>query len=75
MLYQASLHLHKVLNQEVPSFEGITVLTNMTCTRRQITFEILRDNNGKIGMNTNFTVWVERSVFNFLTWNLCILKN
>ena len=52
MLYQSSLQLHKVLNQEVLSFESVTVLHNMTCTRRQTTFEILRDNNGKIGMNT-----------------------
>ena len=52
MVYQAALHLHKVLNQEVLSLESITVLYNMTCTRRQTYFEILRDNNGKIGMNT-----------------------
>ena len=52
MLYQAALHLHIVLNQEVLSLENITVLYNMTCTRRQTNFEILRDNNGKIGMNT-----------------------
>ena len=53
MLYQAALHLHIVLNQEVLSFESITVLDNMTCSRRQTTFEILRNNNVKIGMNTN----------------------
>ena len=53
MLYQSSLQLHKVLNQEVLSYESVTVLHNMTCTWRQTTtFEILRDNNGKIGMNT-----------------------
>ena len=52
MLYQSALHLHKFLNQEVLSFESVTVLHNMTCTRRQTTFEILRNNNGKIGMNT-----------------------
>ena len=34
------------------SLESITVLYNMTCTQRQTNFEILRDNNGKIGMNT-----------------------
>ena len=52
MLYQSALHLHKVLNQEVLSFESVTVLHNLTCLRRQTTFEIFRNNNVKIGMNT-----------------------
>ena len=52
MLFQTSLNLHKVLNQEVPSFEGVTVLDQMISTRRQTFFEILRENKNKIGMNT-----------------------
>ena len=51
MLYQSALHFHKVLNQQVLSFERVTVLHNMTCSRRQTTFDILRNNNVKIGMN------------------------
>ena len=41
MLYQSALHLHKVLNQEVLSFESIKVLNNMTCSRRQTTLPML----------------------------------
>ena len=52
MLFQASLQLQKIFNQEVLSFESVTVLNQMTCNRRQTNFEILRDNNGKMGMNT-----------------------
>ena len=52
MLYQASLKLRRILNMEQLSFESITVLNQMTCTRRQTMFELLRDNNSKIGMNT-----------------------
>ena len=52
MLFQASLNLHKILNQDLVSFETVTVLNQMICTRRQVYFEILRDNNCKIGMNT-----------------------
>ena len=52
MLYQSSLNLHKILNQDLISLEITTVLNQMICTRRQTTFEIIRDNNCKIGMNT-----------------------
>ena len=52
MLFQASLSLHKILNEELLSFESVTVLNQMTCTRRQTVFKIPRDNKNKIGMNT-----------------------
>ena len=52
MLYQSALNLYKILNQDVISFEMVTVLNQMISTRRQTTFEIIRDNNGKIGLNT-----------------------
>ena len=44
--------MHKILNQDLISFEIVTVLNQMICTRRQTTFELIRDNNSKIGMNT-----------------------
>ena len=34
------------------SFEHITVMDQMNCTSRQINFQILRNFNVKIGMNT-----------------------
>ena len=52
MLYQSALNLHKILNQDLISFEIVTVLNQIISTRRQTTFEIIRDNDGKIGMNT-----------------------
>ena len=52
MKYQSALNLHRILNQEVISFEIATVLNQMICTRRQTMFELARDNQCKIGMNT-----------------------
>ena len=54
MLYQAALQLHKTLNSchNVITTETIRVLEQIVCTRRQLTFEIHRANNTKIGMNT-----------------------
>ena len=52
MKYQASLLLHKITNFEVPDFEAITVLNQMTVTSRQTSFIIFRNNSTKIGMNT-----------------------
>ena len=52
MIYQAALLLHKTTNFEVPDFEAITVLNQMTITSRQISFLIFRNNSTKIGMNT-----------------------
>ena len=53
MLYQISLNLHKVLNplNEI-NFELVTVLEQTVCGRRQLRFELIRNFNGKIGMNT-----------------------
>ena len=53
MLYQIALNLHKVLNSDSPlTFEKISLLDQMVCGRRQLKFEILRNFQGKIGMNT-----------------------
>ena len=52
MNYHAAINLHKLLNFETITFESITILNQMTGTVRQTNFEIVRDNNKKIGMNT-----------------------
>ena len=51
MLFLASLNLYKILNQDLISLEIVTVLNQMICIKRQTSFEIIRDNNCKIGMN------------------------
>ena len=53
MSYQSSLHLYKSLNDlyESCSTEHATLLSNIVCTRRQLNFEIIRNNKNKIGMN------------------------
>ena len=53
MLFQISLNLHKLLNTEGPiTSELVTVLDQIICGRRQLRFEIYRNYQGKIGMNT-----------------------
>ena len=52
MLYQISLKVHKVLNDPILKTETLHVIEQSVFTSRQITFEILRDNRTKIGMNT-----------------------
>ena len=54
MYYQLALNLHKTLNfnDYEPSFEIITVLDQIICTRRQVLFQIFRNSNCKIGFNT-----------------------
>ena len=54
MSYQQSLHLHKSINAifDYCSTEHATLLNNIVCTRRQLNFEIIRNNKTKIGMNT-----------------------
>ena len=54
MLYQISLKLHKVVNETDPQIptETIRVLEQIICTRRQLNFEIFKNNTYKIGMNT-----------------------
>ena len=53
MLYQISLNLHKILNTDGPmTTELVTVLDQIICGRRQLKFEIYRNFQGKIGMNT-----------------------
>ena len=48
------LSLFKIINNndEDLSFETITVLNQIVCSRRQIKFKIFRDFNTKIGLNT-----------------------
>ena len=52
MSYQAALLLYKTINFEVPDFEAITVLNQMTGTSRQTSFIIFRNSSTRIGMNT-----------------------
>jgi hypothetical protein len=53
-LYQMALRLHKLVNENLIglTFEQITVMDQIICSRRQINFENHRNNTGKIGMNT-----------------------
>ena len=51
-MYQRSLTLYRAVNAEVITFEIVTVLNQMVCTRRQVKFEILRDIKSKIGLST-----------------------
>ena len=55
MFYQNALQLHKVVNEiyDECTSKHARVLSNTVCTGRQLTFEIIRNNNVKIGMNTS----------------------
>ena len=46
--------IHKIVNDisDVLSFEQITVMDQIVCTGRQISFQILRNCSTRIGMNT-----------------------
>ena len=54
MQYSQSLKLHKMVTElEIGcTFEHVTLLTQIVCTRRQLTFKTLRNNGFKIGRNT-----------------------
>ena len=54
MLYQISLRLYKVVNdtENQISTETIRALDQVICTRRQLNFEVIKNNNYKIGLNT-----------------------
>ena len=54
MLYQIALNLHKLINDldDPLNFDQIELLEQIVCTRRQLRFEIHKNNNVKIGMNT-----------------------
>ena len=54
MHYQMSLNLFKIINNNDHelSFETVTVLNQIICTRRQLKFHILREFHTKIGLNT-----------------------
>ena len=51
--YQLALSLHKVTNDFKTdlSFEQLMILDQTVCTGRQVNFQILRNFNGKIGLN------------------------
>ena len=53
MSFQMSLHLHKTITELYISCttEMATLLSNIICTRRQLNFEIIKNNRSKIGMN------------------------
>ena len=53
MSYQNALWLHTFFNgmHENCSPEHVRVIMNVVCTSRQFNFEIIRNNNLKIGMN------------------------
>ena len=53
-LYQISLKLHKIINEldHKFSYEHVIILNEIICSRRQITFNIFRNNRNKIGTNT-----------------------
>ena len=73
MSYQLALNLHRTLNFEAfePDHETITILDQIICTRRQRNFQMIRNCNSKIGLNTTankFQVvrrWVFKSKFPF----------
>ena len=54
MLYQIATNLHKLLDEinNNCTTEHVNILANIVCTSRQVTFEILRANNVRMGMNT-----------------------
>ena len=49
-----SLKLYKTINEHENnlSLEHITLMDQMICTRRQLKFQVFKNCNGKIGMNT-----------------------
>ena len=52
--YQTAISLHKIINNfdHNLSFDQILILDQTVCTGRQVNFQILRNFNGKIGLNT-----------------------
>ena len=54
MSYHMSLHLHKTLAElnEYCTTEHAKLLDNIVCTRRQMTFTIIKTNQSKIGLNS-----------------------
>ena len=52
--YLSSLKLHKIINDNLDdiTFEQVTVFDQIRCSTRQLTFELVRNNTYKIGMNT-----------------------
>ena len=54
MSYQAAIHLYKVINEsfEFCTTEHALLLNNIVCPRRQLKFEIFRNNITKIGLNS-----------------------
>ena len=54
MSFQSALHLHKIFNDMfvLCTTEHASLHCNVTCTSRQLKFEIIRNNKSKTGMNT-----------------------
>ena len=54
MSYQSSISVHKTVNEmfELCTSEHTTLINNVVCTRRQLKFEIIRNNRSKIGMRS-----------------------
>jgi hypothetical protein len=54
MYYQMALNLFKIVNNtdHELSFESLTILDQVICTRRQIKFQVQRNFTSKIGLNT-----------------------
>ena len=54
MYYQIALKLHKTVNEldSDLSFEHVTLLDQIICTRHQLSFQVLKNCDLKIGMNT-----------------------
>ena len=50
MLYQTSFNLHRAISVNEITLETVTILNQITCTRRLIKFEILRDKHSRIGL-------------------------
>ena len=55
MLYKVAISLHKTFNEIDPHLktETIRLFEQIICSRRQINFELFRNNVYKIGMNTS----------------------
>ena len=55
MLYKITLKVHKVLNENDLTLktETIRFFEQIICSRRQITFELYKNNTYRIGMNTS----------------------
>ena len=56
MSYQAAIHLYTVINEiyEYCTTKHALLLNSIVCPRRQLKFEVFRNNRTKIGLNSLF---------------------